>query len=380
MIPYGRQHIDQNDVAAVAAALQSPYLTQGPRIAEFEARLAECVGAKFAVACANGTAALHAAYAAAGIGPGRTVVTSPITFVATANSSLYLGGSVEFADVEADSAQISVDALRKVTAGAGSVVAPVHFAGSAANMPAIARLAADRGWTVVEDAAHALGAEYRDEAGTTFKVGSCAHSSMCCFSFHPVKHITTAEGGAVTTNDATLAARMRQFRTHGITRDSAAMRGPVDGPWYYEQQQLGFNYRLTDVQSALGLSQLAKLDGFVARRRELVALYHRLLAGMPNVRVLREPEYSRGSFHLFVVLVPGARRRAVFDAMVASGVGVNVHYIPVYRQPYYRDAGFASSCPGADAYYAGALSLPMFPDLRDEDVHHVVESLAAATR
>ena len=267
VIPYGRQEITDEDIAAVADALRDPFLTQGPRIQEFEERLVEITGARHAVAFNSGTSALHGAYFAAGIGPGRTVLTSPITFAATANASLYLGGAVRFADVDADTILLDPAAVAAISAPDIAVLAPVHFGGQVADMAQLGRLAAARGWAVVEDAAHALGASYTTPDGGPYRVGECAHSTMCCFSFHPVKLVTTGEGGAVTTNDEQCYRKLLRFRTHGITRDPAELLRS-EGPWYYEQLDLGFNYRLTDIQCALGISQLARLSGFVERRRE----------------------------------------------------------------------------------------------------------------
>jgi perosamine synthetase len=379
-IPYGRQSISSDDVSAVTRALNAPFLTQGPTVREFEVAFAEKTGAKFAVTFNSGTAALHGAYAAAGLGPGRGIVTSPITFAATANASLYLGGSVNFADVDPDTIMLDpTDAEAHADAKTAALV-PVHFGGQVADLEGLKNLADRRGWIVIEDAAHALGARYVTKDGVEHSMGACAHSALCCFSFHPVKHITTAEGGAVTTNDPALRDRLMRFRTHGITRDPAQLRRN-EGDWYYEQLELGFNYRLPDLQCALGISQLARLDGFVARRREIAARYDTAFAHDPLIHPLGVPTWSRGSYHLYVVRVEARHRRSIFDALRKNGIGANVHYIPVYSHPYYREHGYAEvTFPFAEAYYAEAITLPMFPALSDADVDTVIATLRLAAR
>ena len=374
-IPYGRQEITDEDVAAVAHALRDPFLTQGPRIQEFEERLVEVTGARYAVAFSSGTAALHGAYFAAGIRSGRTVLTSPITFAATANAALYLGGGVRFADVDSDTVLLDPAAVAEAITPDVGVLAPVHFGGQVAEMEPLSRLAADRGWAIVEDGAHALGASYTTAGGTRHRVGSCAHSTMCCFSFHPVKQVTTGEGGAVTTNDEGCYRKLLRFRTHGITRDPAEL-SRSEGPWYYEQLDLGFNYRLTDFQCALGLSQLARLPDIIERRRVLASRYDDAFAGIAGVRALPAPRWSAGAYHLYVIRVPAPRRRRIFEGLRSAGIGVNVHYIPVYHHPYYRRHGFRDThFPRAEAYYEEAITLPMFPGLTDDQVEYVVASV-----
>ncbi len=376
-IPYGRQEIDDRDVRAVSEAVRDRLITQGPRVAQFEAALADEVGAAFAVAFNSGTAALHAAYYAAGVGPERGVLTAPITFVATANAALYLGAPVRFADVDGGSVLLDPAAVAAADPSGIAVLAPVHLTGQVAPMVPLAQLAKSRGWLVVEDAAHALGASYVTADGKEHKVGACAHSDMCCLSFHPVKHITTGEGGAVTTNSEELARRLRLFRSHGITREPGELEAD-EGPWYYEQQELGFNYRLTDLQCALGLSQLRRLGDFVARRRIIAARYDAAFSDMPGVETLEIPAGSRGSYHLYVIRVEAARRRAIFESLRDSGIGVNVHYLPVYRQPYYRRHGFAGmTLPESERYYAQAISLPIFPGLSKADQQRVIDAVRA---
>lgn len=377
MLPYGRQNITDGDVEAVSRALRSPMLTQGPKVEEFERALAGAVGARYAVAVNSGTAALHAAYFAADVGPGADIITTPITFVATANASYYLGGGVRLVDVDGETVLLDATQLEETGDGV-RVIVPVHFGGQVADMQRISAVAAKRGWSVVEDAAHAIGARYTVD-GSEYRVGACAHSDMCCFSFHPVKHITTGEGGAVTTNNPALRDRLVRFRTHGITRDPAQLESN-EGAWYYEQHDLGFNYRITDVQCALGLSQIQRLDAIVERRREIAAQYGELFADDQHVRPTTGPAWSRGSYHLYVVNVPPQVRHAVFDRLRTNGIGVNVHYIPVHRQPYQRRRLGELSLPNAEAYYAGAISIPMFPELTSEDVRRVGAAVKAAVR
>jgi UDP-4-amino-4,6-dideoxy-N-acetyl-beta-L-altrosamine transaminase len=374
-LPYGRQEIVDADIAAVATALREQFLTQGPQVGHFEAQFAEAVGARYAVALSSGTAALHAAYFAAGLRAGGAVLTTPITFAATANAALYLQGAVRFADVDPHTALLDPAAVAAANPAGVQVLAPVHFSGQVADMESLTQIAAARGWVVVEDAAHALGARYTTSDGREHQVGACAHSAMCCFSLHPVKHITTGEGGVVTTNDERYAAALRRFRTHGITRDRAELHRD-EGAWYYEQHDLGYNYRITDFQCALGMSQLSRLRAFVERRRELAAHYDQEFLGMRAVEPLAVPTWSRGSYHLYVVRVPAPRRRAVFEGLRAMGIGVNVHYLPVYRHPYYRAHGFADlHLPAAEAYYAEAISLPMYPGLTEQDLDSVVAAV-----
>lgn len=394
MLPYGRQLIEDDDVAAVAAQLKDDWLTQGPAVARFEQALCELTGAKYAVAVSSGTAALHLACLAAGLKPGDTGITSTITFVASANCMRYVGASPAFADVDPTTGLVSIESMRTVArrlaaeGRAPKVLVPVDFSGTVADLEAISTLAAEHGSVVIEDAAHALGATYRSRAGTTHRAGACAHTRLAILSFHPVKHITTGEGGAVLTNDAPLRDALFDLRTHGITKDPARLTRD-EGPWYYEQHALGFHYRITDVQCALGLSQAKKLDRFVARRRALAARYDAAFSRPPlrgRLAPLAAPAGVTSAYHLYVVRVlprPGddlaavaARRRALFEGLRRNDIAPQVHYIPVHRQPDFVRAGFGGGeFPGADAYYASCLSLPLFPAMRDDDVDRVTAAL-----
>lgn len=382
MIPYGRQNISEADIDAVAAVLRSDFLTQGPAVPRFEEVVAARVGARHALAMNSATSALHVACLALGLGPGDLLWTSPITFVASSNSALYCGADVDFVDIEPDTCNLSVAALEaKLRAARASgrlpkIVMPVHFAGEPCDMAAIARLAGEYGFRVIEDASHAIGASYRDNP-----VGACVHSDITVFSFHPVKIVTTAEGGLATTDDPALAQRMGLLRSHGVTRDSALMSGPSDGPWYYQQVALGFNYRMTDMAAALGASQMERLDVFIERRHERAARYDQLLASLPVLLPARDAA-NRSALHLYVIRLKAAsmqKRSAVFDHMRRAGIGVNVHYIPVHLQPHYQALGFRErQFPMAEAYYRQALTLPLFPDLSDTGQDAVVAALTEA--
>ena len=380
MIPYGRQSVDQADIDGVVEVLRSDWLTQGPTLERFETAMAERCEAGFGVAVCNATAALHIACLAAGLGPGDWLWTSPNTFLASANCGRYCGADVDFVDIDPLTWNLDTEALaRKLEAAeaAGTlpkVLVAVAFSGQSCDLRAIAELARRYRFTVIEDASHAVGAHY---AGRP--VGCGAFADMTVFSFHPVKIVTTGEGGMVLTTRPELAEHLRRLRSHGMTRDPAQMDEPSHGPWYYQQVELGFNYRMTDMQAALGLSQLGKLDGFLARRRALVARYQTLLADLPLSLPTIQAE-AESAWHLYVVrLHTGALRvshRQVFEGLRAAGIGVNVHYIPVHLQPYYRDLGFtAGDFPEAEAYYAQALSLPLYPAMTDAQQDYVVEQL-----
>ncbi|XSS64938.1 UDP-4-amino-4,6-dideoxy-N-acetyl-beta-L-altrosamine transaminase [Pseudomonas sp. B11] len=385
MIPYGRQSLDQADIDAVVQVLQSDWLTQGPGIEAFEQAMALRCQAAHGVAVCNATSALHIACLAAGLGPGDWLWTSPNTFLASANCGRYCGAQVDFVDIDPHTWNLDAQALeRKLLLAAAKgrlpkVLVAVAFSGQSCDMRRLAELAERYGFILIEDASHAVGASY---AGRP--VGCGEFAAMTVFSFHPVKIITSAEGGMVMTNDAELADHLRRLRSHGMTRDPAQMRGDSHGPWYYQQTELGFNYRMTDLQAALGLSQLNKLDEFVQRRRYLAERYRQRLQELP-LTLPRSQAEAQSAWHLYVVrLQPeGLRRshREVFEGLRAAGIGVNLHYIPVHLQPYYQDLGFAAGdFPEAERYYAQAISLPMYPGLSDDEQDYVVEQLRRLLR
>lgn len=370
-IPYGRQMIDEEDIQAVVDVLRSDYLTTGPSIEVFEKKVADYVGAKYAVAIANGTAALHAACFAAGIGEGDEVITTPITFAASANCVLYCGGKPVFADIKPDTYNIDPEDIRRKISDKTKAIIAVHFTGQPCGMDEIHAIAKEYNLIVIEDAAHALGADYKGQ-----KIG-CV-SDMTTFSFHPVKHITTGEGGMITTNDEELYKKLVLFRSHGITRDSSLMH-ENEGPWYYEQLELGYNYRITDIQCALGVSQMNKLDNFVSKRRKLVQRYQDAFRGISGIVTPTELEGCNSSWHLYVIQVKN--RKEVFEKLRGAGIGVNVHYIPVYHHPYYRENGYADvMCPHAEKLYEGMISLPLYPGLTEEQQDYVIEQVKGCVK
>jgi UDP-4-amino-4,6-dideoxy-N-acetyl-beta-L-altrosamine transaminase len=383
-LPYGRQSLDDEDVAAVIEVLRSDFLTQGPAVPRFEAALSQWCGARHGIAMANGTVTLHLAAKAMGLGHGDRLWTSPITFVASANAGRYCGAQVDFVDIDPQTALMCPQRLEeKLLAAEQSgtlpkVVVPVHFAGQSCDMPRIHALGQRFGFRILEDAAHALGGEFQGE-----RIGNCRWSDAASHSFHPVKIITSGEGGMITTNDDELAWRVATLRTHGITRDEKRMQGDTEGPWYYQQLELGVNARMCDLQAALGASQMRKLERFAQRRRELANLYDEALRGLPLEPLKRDARGISG-WHLYMILLqPQAlerhSRRAVFESLRAQGIGVNVHYIPVHLQPDYQRLGFAAGMfPAAEDYYRRCITLPLFADMRDEDVLRVRAALEQA--
>lgn len=385
MIPYGKHHIDEQDIQAVMDVLRSGALTQGPAIDLFEQAIADYVGAKYAVAVSSGTAALHLAALVAGVGPGTSLITSPITFVASANAALYAGGRVVFADIDPDTINMSPVALREALANNSDAraIIPVHFAGLPCDMPEIKSIADQAGAVVIEDAAHALGAHYPDGQ----RVGSCAYSHMTIFSFHPVKAIAAGEGGMITTNDKTIYRRLLRLRSHGINKLDDPLQLPeqaetngIRDPWYYEMQEIGFHYRITDIQCALALSQFKKLDRFIARRRALVNKYDEQFAGMRNCRPAQAMGRDRSGHHLYVLRIDydaaGLSRGKLIQELRLRQIGSQVHYIPVPAHPYYRRLGYKpEDYPNAQKYYQEALSIPLFYDLTDAQQGQVIAAI-----
>lgn len=368
MIPYGKQTIEQDDIQAVIDVLKSDFLTTGPKIAEFEQTVADYVGAKYAVAISNGTSALHAACFAAGIGPGDEVITTPLTFAASANCVLYCGGTPVFADVDPKTYNIDPEDIRRKITDRTKAIIAVHLAGQPCDMDAIHSIAREHGLIVIEDGAHALGSVYKGK-----KVGSL--SDMTTFSFHPVKPITTGEGGMIVTDNGDFYKKMVLFRSHGITRDDSMMTRN-DGPWFYQQFDLGYNYRITDIQCALGCSQMKKLDRFLARRKEIVARYNEAFADCDNIITPYQLSDTESGWHLYIVQVKNCDRRQVFENMREKEIGVNVHYIPVYMHPYYQEHGYENvHCANAEEIYSHIISLPLYPGLTSEQQDYVIDTL-----
>ena len=379
MIPYGRQTINEDDIQAVVDVLRSDLITQGPLVPAFEQGLCAATSAHYAVAVNSATSALHIACRALSLGPGDWLWTTPISFVASANCALYCGAQVDFVDIDPSTYSLCPKALRTKLEAARrdnclpKIVVPVHMCGHSCDMQAIYQLAQEYDFRIIEDASHAIGGYYQDSP-----VGCCQYSDITVFSFHPVKIITTGEGGAALTNNPELAKNLQLLRNHGITRDPNLLTQSPDGPWCYEQQQLGHNYRLTDLQAALGLSQLQRLTAVIHTRQQLADSYHKLLGSLPVVL----PQQKMGvvsAYHLYVIRLPNADRLAIYKKLTAAGIGVNVHYIPIYKQPYYQALGFSNYyCPEAENYYREALTLPLFPGLAAEQQAFIASQLKEA--
>ena len=378
MIFYGKQSIDENDIDAVVEVLKSDFLTQGPAIEKFEKCVAEYCGAKYAVAVTSATAALHISCLSAGLGKDDILWTSPITFTASANCGRYCGADVDFVDIDPSTYNMSIAELEKKLQAAEikpRVVVPVHLAGQSCEMDKIYKLSQKYGFKVIEDASHAIGADYKET-----KVGCCKYSDMTVFSFHPVKIVTTGEGGMVLTNDKDLYEKLVLYRSHGITRDPKLMTGIADGPWYYQQIDLGFNYRMTDMQAALGYSQMQKVNEFVSKRRYLAKRYNELLKNINGIQLPDQNEDTKSSWHLYVVRVDFSKisktKNQIFAEMKEKGICLNLHYIPVHTQPYYENLGFkGGDFPNSEKYYEEAFTLPLYYSLTDEQQDHIVKSL-----
>jgi len=373
-IPYGRQYIDKDDIKEVVKVLKSDWLTQGPMVQRFEEALARYCGAKYVVAVSSGTAALHLACLVSGLKKGDEAITSPITFLATPNAVLYTGAKPVFADIDYDTININPEEIEKSITKKTKVILPVHFAGLPCDMPEIARIARKYNLVVIEDACHALGAGYKAN-GKWIKVGSCKHSDMTVFSFHPVKHITTGEGGAITTNNKKIYEKLKALRSHGIYKDKSVLK---KGQWYYEMRDLGFNYRITDFQCALGISQLKKIGRFIKRRIEITGIYNSFFKNISGAEIPFSGNGFKSSWHIYALKIDykyfGLKRQAFMDALKKRGITTQVHYIPVYKQPFYK-TNYKSSFrryPGAEAYYEKALTLPVYPGIADKDIKRIL--------
>ncbi len=377
MIPYGRQNISDEDIDAIITTLKSDFLTQGPKVPAFEHAFCKYTGAKHAVATNSATSALHIACMALGVGQDDIVWTSPISFVASANCALYCGATVDFIDIDLNTGNIDINQLANMLIDAEKnsclpkVIIPVHLAGQSCDMKAINQLCQPYGIHIIEDASHAVGAEYQGK-----KVGSCQYSDISIFSFHPVKIITSAEGGLALTNNQQVAEKMARLRSHGITRDEDLMTGDSDGSWYYQQIELGYNYRMTDLQAALGLSQLNNLDKFVASRNSKAEFYQQHLSTMP-LNMLKVYDNNLSSYHLFIIQIHDQQQhKQIFDALRAAKIGVNLHYIPIPSQPYYQSLNIEfTPTPMAEKYYRSALSIPLYPDLTEQDQLYIIDTL-----
>lgn len=389
VIPYSRQFIDKEDIQEVVRVLKSDFITQGPKIPEFEHNLADYCGCKFAVVFNSGTSALHGTYFALGLKRGDEFITSPITFVATANAGLYLGAKPVFVDVDKNTGNIDTSKIERKITKKTKLLVPVHYAGHPVNVKKISQIAKKYNLFVVEDACHAMGARYKNE-----KIGSCKYSDMTILSFHPVKQITTGEGGAVLTNNETYYQKLLMFRNHGITKDRKQFRNYNNlhnydnysfysnlnshfDDWYYEMQFLGYNYRMTDIQAALGITQLKKLDSFVEKRRAIADLYNRAFKDNPYFDIPPEKAYTYSSYHLYPIRLKDKykdKKREIFSKLREKGLGIQVHYIPIYLQPYYKELGYKKgSCPVAEDFYKREISIPLYPSMKGKDIDCVIE-------
>ena len=372
-LPYGKQVIDENDIKSVVNILNGDYLTTGPAVSEFEKKIADYVGSKYAVSVSNGTAALHIACLSAGIKEGDEVITTPMTFAASANCILYCGAKPVFVDIDKETYNINVNEIEKKITPKTKAIIPVHFTGQSVDLDPILELAQKYNLIVIEDAAHALGTKYKGKF-----IGSI--SDMTEFSFHPVKTVTTAEGGIITTNRKDLYEKLLLFRTHGITRNTEFMENKNEGPWYYEQIDLGYNYRITDLQCALGITQMDKLDEFIKRRKELVGMYNEYLSKIDGVIIQKEEEFSDTSRHLYIMKLDLDKfkvgRKEIFEALLAENIGVNVHYLPVYLHPYYKKLGYEKGlCPNSEELYDSMITLPLYPGMSNDDFYDVINAV-----
>ncbi len=380
MLPYGRQEVTQADIDSVIDVLKSDFLTQGPRVSDFEQEVSNYCGAEFGVAVNSGTSALHVACLALGLGPGDWLWTTPITFVASSNCGLYCGAKVDFVDIDMQTYNLSHKSLEEKLIHAEKegclpkIVIPVHLCGQSCDMYEIYKLSRKYGFKIIEDASHGIGGKYKGDF-----IGNGKYSDITVFSFHPVKIITTGEGGMAVTNNEELAQKMRLLRSHGITRDPDIINRKSDGPWYYQQNDLGFNYRMTDIQASIGVSQIKRIDSYVAKRHEIAELYNRDLIDLPiNIPVQKHCNYS--SYHLYVIRVDqdvvAIKKRELFEKLIQAGIGVNLHYIPIYRQPYYCKFNFKKkNYPNSERYYQEAISLPIFPTLKKIEQKHIISTL-----
>ena len=376
-IPYGKQSITKSDIIEVSKALQSDWVTQGPKVSEFEKKLARYCGSKYAVVISSGTAALHLACLAIGLGKDDEAITTPMTFLATPNSILYVGAVPIFADINDQTININPEEIKKKITPKTKAILPVHFAGLPCNMPEIYKIAKEKGLKIIEDACHALGSRYKYN-GKWIKVGSCKHSDMTVFSFHPAKHITTGEGGAITTNNQKFYEKLLILRSHGMVKNEKTKK--QKGSWYYEMKSLGFNYRITDFQCALGILQLKKLDSFIKRRREIVKIYEKALKNNEYFDLPIEENLTKSSWHLYVIRLKNkyvGRRKEIFNKLRKMGIGVQVHYIPIHTQPYYKERfnNKIGDYPIAENYYKKCITIPLFPKMTNKEVQYVVDCI-----